>query len=595
MPKNIKKKKKTPFLYKITSILLEIITIILLGSIIYLNILSLPLLILAMITIIIISSISILLMLKSKIKKTGFTFSLILIPIFIILVFYINKTTGFLNNLNLTYKTYNYSVIVTESSSLKKINDIKLTNIGYYNDGSFEVNKALDKISKKVELESIGYEDTRTLANALLNNEVDAILLEDSYFEILNENITYEGKNFIDNVKKIYNFSIISNTNDIIKDINVIKEPFNIYVSGIDTYGEISSISRSDVNMIISVNPETRQIVLTSIPRDYYVQLHDKKGYKDKLTHAGLYGTDMSIRTLEDLLDIEINYYVKVNFSSVINIVDAIGGIKVYSDYNFTSIDNYKYNKGYNNLNGGETLSFARERKAFITGDRQRVKNQQAVFKAIFDKCTSKEIITKYSKLLDSLHGSFVTNMPTTRITSLIRMQLNKNYSWNIISNSLEGNDGSNYTYSDPTHKSYVMIPNEESIIYTKQLIDNVLSGTPLNNKSELVNKNIDDNATNITTNKFNAKLVRSSITLLENEEYIYHGYTATYNGKDITENKDIKEKFIINNKSYDNYKDLVYYITYNLNSGNYIIKYNLSYKGETKILEQKVIIKENN
>lgn len=614
--KRKKKKKKVPFIYKLFAIILLLVTLFLIGSIIYLNVLNLPLLILVISLIIIFSGFSSLLMLKSRKKKTGFGFSIILIMIFSLLIFYINKTTGLLSNLDLAYKTYNYSVVVLESSPYKKIKDISGLNLGYYDDGSVEMDKALNKVMKKVELENTSYNDNHTLANSLLDGEVDAILIEDSYLDILDESIEYEGKSFKNNVRKIYSFVIVTNTSDIAKDINVTKEPFNIYVSGIDTYGEISSVSRSDVNMVISVNPATRQILLTSIPRDYYVQLHGKSGYKDKLTHAGLYGTDMSIQTIEDLLDIEINYYVKVNFSSVINIIDAIGGVTVYSDYDFTSIDGFSYSEGYNNMNGEEALSFARERKSFATGDRQRVKNQQAVFKGIFDKCTSKAIITKYTKLLDSLQGSFVTNMPMSRLTSLVRMQLTKNYTWNIVTNGLEGSDGSNYTYSAPSQKAYVMIPDEESVMYASELINKVESGeildeelmeglsdevhevvknkpstnyndkevtdTPTNNNDKVVTKNEDG---------LKAKLVKSSITLVEGDEYTYHGYSATYNGKDITNDSSIQESFSVNGKTFNDYRDLIYYITYDLDSGNYTVMYTIKYEGETVTLKQSLTI----
>ena len=585
MSKSIKK-KKVPFIYKLISIILGIISILLILSIIKLNVLNIPLLLLVISIILIFVYIGIFLLLKSKIKKTGFSISLILILVFSIITFYISKTTGLLNNLNLSYKTYNYSVIVLKSNNYNKLNDIKDLDVGYYNDGSIENTKALNKVLKKVDVDSLGYEDTTSLANSLLNKEIDAMLIENSFLEILELNL---GLN--EYVDDIYNFTVITNTSDISKDIDVIKEPFNIYLSGIDTFGEISSVSRSDVNMVVSINPSTRKILLTSIPRDYYVKLHGKSGYKDKLTHASLYGTDMSIKTIEDLLDIEINYYVKVNFSSVIDIVDALGGIEVYSDYDFTSRDEYRYKEGYNKVNGEEALSFARERKAFLAGDRQRVKNQQAVFEAIVNKCMSKKIITKYSKLLDTLHGSFITNMPTARITSLIRFQISKNYSWDIASNSLEGSDSSNYTYSAPNQKAYVMLPDEESVMNAKKLINEVSSN---DNKSITVDKT-DDNKEDVLVadNKFKVKLVRSSVTLTKGEEYIYHGITATYGGKDITGSNDIIINFNINNKEFDDYRELVRYVTYNLECGNYVITYNISYKGSAKTLKQNVTINE--
>lgn len=617
MAKGTRAKKKLPFIYKLFAILLAIVTIILVGSILYLNVLNLLFLIVVLGVIFLISTFIILLITKSRKKKLGLFVSIILILIYSFISYYILKTTDFLNNLNLNYKTYNYSVVVLKTSPYEKLGDISNLEMGYLDDGTPETKKALSKVQKKIELEPSKYEDSHTLANKLLDESVSSILIENSYLDMLNESIENDDKTFKDSIRVIYSFSIVVNTSSIAKDINVTKKPFNIYVSGIDTFGEISSVSRSDVNMIISVNPETRQILLTSVPRDYYVKLHNKSGYKDKLTHAGLYGVDMSIKTLEGLLDIEINYYVKVNFSSVINIVNAIGGVTVYSDYSFTSIDNYNYTKGYNKVNGEEALSFARERKSFATGDRQRVKNQQAVFKAIFEKCTSKSIITKYSKLLDSLSGSFVTNMSTSRLTSLIRLQLSKNYKWNITTNSLEGGDGSNYTYSAPSVKAYVMVPKEESVMYAKELINKVIGGEVLDEElMDEVSKQVHDvtknnpgsvsssdentskeptqNQTDTTKEmELRVKLGRDSVTITEGDDYIYYPYIATYGGKDVTKDSSIIEKFVLDGHTFSDYKELILYIKNNLKPGKYDIIYKITYKNQTETLTQKLIIEE--
>lgn len=611
-----KKKKKVPLGFRIVAGILLIISLLFLVSILYLNVLSLMYLMIVVLTILLIDGICILMMFKGK-RKIGLGLSSIFILIFSICSFFIIKTTDFLSDMNLDYKTYNYSVIVLKDSSYDNLKDINGKLLGYYDNGSEEGEKALSKVMGKIELESNSYDDTHKLSNALLKEEVDAILLEEAYLEVLSEEIVAENKAFKDMIKKIYTFKVVVKTSDISKDINVTKEPFNIYVSGIDTYGEISSVSRSDVNMVISVNPSTQQILLTSIPRDYYVPLHGKSGYNDKLTHAGMYGTDMSISTIEDLLDIEINYYVKVNFSSVINIVNAIGGVNVYSDYTFTSIDNYTYQEGYNKVNGEEALSFARERKSFATGDRQRVKNQQALIKAIFDKCTSKSIITKYTKLLDSLNGSFVTNMKMSRLTSLVRLQLAKNYKWNLVTNSLEGNDAKRYTYSAPSQLAYVMEIDDISVAYATELINKVITGEKLdeevmeevsnhvhsvvknkpnnsNNSSTNNNKNTYNDSSNKKKEGLKVKLVRNEVSFMEGEEYIYYGYTATYDGMDITESTDITEKFTISGNMFTDYRDLISYISNNLSSGTYTIIYTITYKGESIVLNQKVTIEES-
>lgn len=595
---NNKKKKKIPFLYKLSACLLGGVTLFFIGSIICLNVLNIALLVLVSVIILGLCCISIFLVLKSKIKVIGFCLSIVLMILFGGISFYINKTSGFLSGINLAYKTYNYSVVVLSGNDYHALSDIE-GEIGYLDDESVEGDKALTKLLDKVDVDVNGYDDSYSLVNALVDDEVEAILIEESYLEMLNENMVLDKGNLVDNVEKVYDFDVIINTGNILDDIDVTNKPFNIYVSGIDTFGEISDVSRSDVNMVVSVNPKTRQILVTSIPRDYYVKLHGKTGYRDKLTHAGLYGVDTSIATIEDLLDIDINYYVKVNFSSVIEIVDAIGGIKVYSDYAFTSVDNYSYGEGYNKLNGEEALSFARERKAFAAGDRQRVKNQQAVLEAILDKCMSSDIIVKYSRILDSVSGSFVTNMPMSRMTSLIKMQLAKNYDWNIVMNSLEGSDGNNYTYSTPKQTSYVMLVNDDSVSYGSELVTSVLEGKNLTDKlmndirKKITGEDVVAVSSYVSDSKFKAKLVRSSVMMTLGDDYIYHGFIAMYDGEEVTNSQDIVVEFVINGKRLDDYKDLVWYITYELGSGEYTINYNISYKSESVKLNQSLVIEE--
>ena len=309
----------------------------------------------------------------------------------------------------------------------------------------------------------------------MLDSKVDAILVEDSIKSILDE----EKDDFLDSVKVIYSFKIKVKSESTVKDVKVTKESFAVYISGIDTYGEISSVARSDVNILAVVNPTTKQILLVSIPRDYYVQLHGTTGVKDKLTHAGIYGIDMSIKTIEDLLNVKINYYFKVNFTSTIDIVNALDGVEVYSEYTFVSYSGFNFKKGYNYVNGEQALDFARTRKAFATGDRQRGKNQQALIDAMIKKATSKSIITKYNSLLSAIDGKYQTNMGSKKITSLIKMQLNDMTSWNVTSYSLTGHDSNNYTYTY-NQKLYVMEPDSDSINEAMDLIEKTLNGEHL-------------------------------------------------------------------------------------------------------------------
>jgi LCP family protein required for cell wall assembly len=396
--------------------------------------------------------------------------------------FYILKTSGILLGGNVNYKTYNFSVLVLKDSGYEEIEDLENKTLGYYETSNVDSDLVLEEINKEVDAslkDGSSYED---LVEKLLNGELDSIVMEDSYLSMLEDgDYSYEGiDDFIEKSQVIYTFSIKVEVEDISKDLDVTKKVFNIYISGMDEYGTVSSVSRSDVNIIATINPQTKQILLTSIPRDYYVQVNGTTGLKDKLTHAGLYGVESSVATIEDLLGIEINYYVKVNFTSVVEIIDAIDGVEVYSEYDFTSKDSFHYSKGYNKVNGEEALSFARERYAFAAGDNQRGKNQQALIEAIIRKCTSSSIIYKYNSLLKSIDGSFITNMSSNRITSLIKMQLNDMSSWTVTSNNLVGNDSYEYTYSYSSQKLYVMVPDEESIEEASALINSVMEGETL-------------------------------------------------------------------------------------------------------------------
>lgn len=418
-------------------------------------------------------------LLRKKNKTLRVIFSFVAIIIMVLMGFisyYIINTLGFLKTIKHTnYKIENYSVVVLSNSNYEKITDLNGIDLGYYSN-STGTSKANKKIKKEIKTDLIKYTDARELTNDLVDGKIKAIVVEDSVLSMINE----ENLDFEKLTNVIYKFSIKIKASTTAKDVNVTNEAFNIYLSGIDTYGEISSVSRSDVNFVITVNPKTKQILLTSIPRDYYVQLHGTTGTRDKLTHAGMYGVDMSISTIEDLLDININYYFKVNFTSLIDLVNALGGITVYSDYSFTSIDGLKYTKGNNKMNGEEALSFARERKSFSDGDRQRGKNQQAVISAIINKICSKSILMKYDSLLDSLSGEFQTNMGSKKITSLIKMQLNDMSSWNISTYSLNGVDSRDYTYSGGSTPLYVMEPVLGSVKEATSLIKSVIKGEKL-------------------------------------------------------------------------------------------------------------------
>ena len=440
--------------------------------------------------------------------------------------FYLFKTINFMGGLGKSdQKTENYSVIVLNDSTYEKIEDIKGKEVGLVSYQSEGKTKAKEHLSSKVSVNYKDFETPQDLENALLNKDIDVIMVEDSYVEMFKE----INEDFESLTRVIYSFSVQMKAEDISKDVSVTKEPFSIYISGIDTYGKISSVSRSDVNIVATVNPNTNQVLLISIPRDYYVKLHGTTGYNDKLTHAGIYGVDMSVKTLEDLLGININYYVKVNFSSVIKIVDVLDGIDVYSEYTFKSYSGYNFTKGYNHMDGKQALDFARTRKAFASGDRQRGKNQQAVIEALIRKCSSAAVITKYSSLLDSINGSFQTNMSTKEITSLAKYQLDKMPEWTVKSISLDGSDSYNYTYSYGRSKAYVMVPYESSIKEAQQALSEILGGAVQKSSyNKVSNVNTPSSSTNPNSSSNNVQSSEPSIKLSSEDITVKVGEITT-------------------------------------------------------------------
>lgn len=264
--------------------------------------------------------------------------------------------------------------------------------------------------------------------------------------------------------------------------LEVTEEPFNVYISGIDVYGDIDQQSRSDVNLIATVNPKTHKILLTTTPRDYYVTIPGVSGeQKDKLTHAGIYGIDTSIATLENLYDTEIPFYVRVNFTSVEEIVDVLGGVDVESELAFTTSEAagavVEVKEGNNHFNGKEALAFVRERKALPTGDNQRGKNQQALLTGLIKEAMSPKMLLHANSIINSVSGNADTNMSEQQIKSLIRMQLNDMQDWEIESVAATGNDtGKQYCYSYSSAPLYVTVPYEDSVNEIKQKIQENLT-----------------------------------------------------------------------------------------------------------------------
>lgn len=266
-----------------------------------------------------------------------------------------------------------------------------------------------------------------------------------------------------------------------VSNISVTEEPFNIYISGIDVYGEITKESRSDVNLIMTVDPQNHKILLTTTPRDYYVTIPGVSGdQRDKLTHAGTYGVETSMATLENLYDTEIPFYVRVNFTSVEEIIDVMGGVNVESELAFKTskaagavVD---VKEGANHFNGKQALAFVRERKALPTGDNQRGKNQQALLSAMIQKAVSPMILFRANEMINSVAGNAETNISEAQMKALIRMQLNDLKGWDIESVAAEGDDsGKQYCYSYQGGPLYVTVPYEESVSEISEKIKKII------------------------------------------------------------------------------------------------------------------------
>lgn len=388
---------------------------------------------------------------------------------------YMNATETFIEEMTTEVEeTEDYYVITLKDSKYASVEKLEDINIHTFMSGE-DFTDVKEDVLAKVKAYFKDDESLSELSTNLLNKKIYAILVSNSQYAMLkDENLDFESKTTVVHTST-HKIKRVEETleNEKQEKYTIQNGSFNVYISGIDTSGRISNVSRSDANIIATVNLDTHQVLLTSIPRDYYVTLYSKKK-KDKLTHAGIYGIKETYRTVEELLDTDINYYVRVNFTTLEKLVDALGGIYVNSDYTFSS-QGFQFYKGRNYLNGEEALAFSRERNAFAGGDRQRGINQQAVIKGIMDKAFSPSILSKYTKILKSLSGTFQTNISTDEISDIVKGQLDNMVGWNIASNSLDGKGSYATTYSGGSTQLYVMIPNESSVVNAMKKINQVL------------------------------------------------------------------------------------------------------------------------
>lgn len=390
------------------------------------------------------------------------------------------------------------AVFVRAEDSARSLQDAKEYSFGILasldRDNTDTVVKGLNEElgSDIVTAEYTGLTD---LVDALLDEEVGAIILNKAYLDVIEEIEGYEEleseiRELVSKTVEVEiptkqqgtsNSSNDSNSSNNDSPNSVVENPENvycIYVGGSDTRGSLNSTGRNDVNIIITFNTKTREMLVLSTPRDYYVPLSISGGARDKLTHAGIYGFDVSRETLEMLYGVDIDYTFRVNFTGFQDIIDALGGVTVHSDYTFTSsnVSGYSFVEGDNYMNGAQALAFARERYAFASGDIQRGKNQMAVIKGVINKVTSPSILASYSSLLSTLDGCFQTDVPYDLVAELVREQLSDGTSWHVVSYNVTGTGDSQIPYSMSQY-AYVMWPDEATVEHAKELMRQVRDG----------------------------------------------------------------------------------------------------------------------
>ena len=403
---------------------------------------------------------------------------LLLVSVFVssISLIGVHQFVSLANQLNATssYSSYSISVVVLADSEIGNVSELSSVTAPIKTDAD-NIKKLLDDIKTSQSKDLTVEESSSYLAayKSLLAGETKAIVLN-SVFENL---IEQEYPDHEKKIKKIY-------TKELTKTVEAPKlsqnKAFNIYISGIDTYGPISSVSRSDVNIIMTVNQETKKILLTTTPRDAYVPIADGgNNQNDKLTHAGIYGVDASIHTLENLYGIELNYYARLNFTSFLKLIDLLDGVDVYNDQEFTSLHgNYHFPVGNVHLNSEQALGFVRERYSLTNGDGDRGRNQQKVISAIIQKLTSAEALKNFDSIMQGLQDSVQTNMPPETMVSLVNAQLASGGKYSVITRDLKGTGRMDLpSYAMPDSNLYMLEVDPNSLETLKTEIKDIMEG----------------------------------------------------------------------------------------------------------------------
>ena len=410
--------------------------------------------------------------------------------------YYVFKTNQMLSSVTdlKTKLTHTMSVVTINTSDIDSVEDLNGKVMGTTPDIDEEgMDFGVEEVNKKVTVDVQEFASYEEALQALFNGTIDCLLISEAYRGVIYDLGGFDT--FNSDTKVVFQASYQTDRPTQIADsqdaVNVTSQPFVVLISGNDSYGSLNENSRSDSNTLLTINPNTHEILMISIPRDYYEPMACGSGYEntcpdgenDKLTHTGMFGVETTEATIEQMLGIDINYYFRVNFSSLVNIVDALGGINVTVEKGM-EVETFYANdrlegvhEGVNHLDGERALAYARERHAYVDGDLQRIKNQQQVLQAIIGRLSSPSLVLQYGSLVDALSEAFETNMSSDDILSFIRFQLFVQPKWHFESYALVGSDTGMYPCASVGQDASVVIPDDGSVLTASQKIQAVLNG----------------------------------------------------------------------------------------------------------------------
>lgn len=489
--------------YKVIAILLSIVMIVLMAFFTYqlikMDILPQNLFIPVILIFVLISLILILwinLMAHGVVSKV---FAMIFVLLYTVSMgignFYVYKTDGFMQKVTdhkIGDVKNTVSIIVMDDSNIKDLSSLKGKKVGRLNNvDKVGTNKLLKSVKKKKGsnyFKTKKFDGALSEVEALYNGEIDAMILNESY----RGNVTSveEYEHFSTETRVVYSTSYYTTKkNDSLVVSNITKNPFTILISGNDTTGDVSELSRSDVNMLVTINPKTSTILLTSMSRDTYVETvcdadgdtACPEGQMDKITHTGIYGLNTTRQTVEKFYDLKVNYSFRVNFTSVIDVVDALDGIDLNVEEG-EQCDLFWANMkpglpvGMHHVDGETALAFARERKAYVDGDYQRVRNQQKVMQAIINRAISSSALVNYTSFINSLESAFETNMTYDEITDLIKYELQAKPDWKFETYQISGL-GDELMCASLGQAASVQVPDLNTVRIARKKIEAVMNG----------------------------------------------------------------------------------------------------------------------